>query len=117
MTIAPGQLVDPAGADLHVRLHFERHVEPDAELHIRLYTDTYSSRMRDELVPASSSTGSSKPSSSYLLTSRFNESVHTQLEWPALLRSAGDGGPIHQHQGMAGPAGLFRSRCRRQVSL
>jgi hypothetical protein len=39
MTITPGQLVDPAGADLHVTLYFERQIELYAERHIRLYTD------------------------------------------------------------------------------
>ncbi len=40
MTITPGQLVDPAAPDLHIRLYTERHVVPYLERHIRLYTDT-----------------------------------------------------------------------------
>ena len=40
MASAPGQLVDSARSDLHVRLYFERHMESYAELHIRLYTNT-----------------------------------------------------------------------------
>ncbi len=38
--MAPGQLVDTARADLHVRLYIERQVESYAELHIRLYTNS-----------------------------------------------------------------------------
>ena len=37
----PGQLVDPAGADLHVRLYVERQMRWYAERHIRLYTHTH----------------------------------------------------------------------------
>ncbi len=39
MAVTPGQLVDPAAADLHVRVYFERHVELYLKRHIRLYTD------------------------------------------------------------------------------
>jgi hypothetical protein len=37
--------VDPAGADLHVRLYIERQIESYAELHIRLYTHSGERRM------------------------------------------------------------------------
>ncbi len=40
MAVTPGQLVDPAAADLHVRPYFERHIELYLKRHIRLYTDT-----------------------------------------------------------------------------
>ncbi|HSH61350.1 MAG TPA: hypothetical protein VK988_17260 [Acidimicrobiales bacterium] len=40
MAITPIQLMDPAAADLHVRVYFERHVELYLKRHIRLYTDT-----------------------------------------------------------------------------
>ncbi len=40
MAVTPGQLVDPAAADLHVRPYTERHVELYLKRHIRLYTDT-----------------------------------------------------------------------------
>ncbi len=49
MAVTPGQLVDPAAADLHVRVYFERHVELYLKRHIRLYTD---SKVRnDRIVP------------------------------------------------------------------
>ncbi len=39
MAIPPGQLVNPAGAELHVKLHGGRHVQAYAERHIQLYID------------------------------------------------------------------------------
>ena len=47
-----GQLVDPARADLHVRLYIERHFEAYAELHIRLYTHTEAANLFFQLVSA-----------------------------------------------------------------
>ena len=47
MTLTFNQLVDPAGADLHIRLYIERHVESYAERHIRLYTDAPQPQAQD----------------------------------------------------------------------
>jgi hypothetical protein len=53
MALTPGQLVDPAGDDLHVRLYIERQMGSYAERHICLYTHTIGALARyDRPAPA-----------------------------------------------------------------